>query len=76
MSCPDLCPFVIFKYVRKKAKKVSRLSCFNCVIYSSVILYKFVHYLLNCTLILFRMGFFGAAYGWLGGGGSKKAPPP
>ena len=29
MICPDLCQFVIFKYVRKKAKKVNRLLCFS-----------------------------------------------
>ena len=28
MSFPDLCQFVIFKYVRKKAKKLNRLLCF------------------------------------------------
>ena len=28
------------------------------------------------ALTLFRMGFFGAAYGWGEGGGGKKDPPP
>ena len=29
MSGPDLCQFMIFKYVRNKAKKGNRLLCFQ-----------------------------------------------
>ena len=35
-----------------------------------------IFFRINGVLILFRMGFFGTAHGWVSGWEGQKAPPP